>query len=322
MSLTYDRHTTAEQVCKEFAPQIKGRTILVTGPSLSSLGFITAAAMAAHEPGLFILIGRNATRLHEAEEALHKINSELEIKIVQCDMSVMSETKKAAEEILSWNVNIDILVANAGVMLVPETITPEGFELTLATNYLSHFLLATLLMPRILNSTSKRIVWVSSGAHKITDLSESSRASLCVFAFYTPVNGQSKTAMVLIARQLAKRYGSQGLQSYSLCPGPNPTALLDHLPLETRVDFGNRFGGLYFENGDINYDSPVWKKPEEGAAVICRAALDPSLEPNGAFLEDSLIAEESCASWGKDPASVEKIWEWTYNVLGEPVPSA
>ena len=61
-------------------------------------------------------------------------------------------------------------LTSAGVMAVPHTVTKDGFELQMASNYLGHFLLSHVLMPQLiaggLDSKSKaRIVNVSSCAH-------------------------------------------------------------------------------------------------------------------------------------------------------------
>lgn len=55
---TYDHDTTSEEVCKHFAERIRGRTILITGPTVTGVGFGTALAIAEQDPGLLILAGR------------------------------------------------------------------------------------------------------------------------------------------------------------------------------------------------------------------------------------------------------------------------
>lgn len=66
---------------------------------------------------------------------------------------------------------LDILINNAGVMLYPrfET-TADGFETTWQSNYLGHFLLTELLLPKLENSESGgRIINVTSVAHRMAD---------------------------------------------------------------------------------------------------------------------------------------------------------
>jgi hypothetical protein len=55
---TYGHDTTSEEVCAYFSDQIKGRTILITGPTTTGVGFGTALAIAEQGPALLILVGR------------------------------------------------------------------------------------------------------------------------------------------------------------------------------------------------------------------------------------------------------------------------
>ena len=50
-------------------------------------------------------------------------------------------------------------------MDTPYTITKEGFELQLATNYLGPWLFTQMILPLILKSDSRRVVMVSSMGH-------------------------------------------------------------------------------------------------------------------------------------------------------------
>ena len=55
---TYGHDTKSEEVCGHFADHIKGKTILITGPTKTGVGFGTALAIAEQGPALLILAGR------------------------------------------------------------------------------------------------------------------------------------------------------------------------------------------------------------------------------------------------------------------------
>lgn len=67
-----------------------------------------------------------------------------------------------------------VLCVSAGVMLLPEGRTADGFETHFATNYLGHFLLTRLLLETLVHSgkdeSYSRILNVSSSAHHAADL--------------------------------------------------------------------------------------------------------------------------------------------------------
>ena len=61
-----------------------------------------------------------------------------------------------------WTGDLDVLVNNAGIMMVPAGVTIDGFELQFGTNHLGHFALTNLLLPHV----TDRVVTLSSGLHR------------------------------------------------------------------------------------------------------------------------------------------------------------
>lgn len=62
----------------------------------------------------------------------------------------------------------------SGIMMSPFTLSQDGFELQFATNYLGHFLLTSLLLPRMIAGAAvkpkelpSKIVTLSSLAHRL-----------------------------------------------------------------------------------------------------------------------------------------------------------
>ena len=113
-------------------------------------------------------------------------------------------------------------------MFPPYTKTEEGFEQQIGVNHLAHFLLTNLLLDRLKEAPSARIVNVSSRAHRrgkinFDDLqSEKSYAKLQAYS-------QSKLANVLFTRSLAQRLKGTGVTTYSLHPGGINTELSRHI---------------------------------------------------------------------------------------------
>lgn len=67
-----------------------------------------------------------------------------------------------------------VFVCQAGVMLIPEGRTEDGFEQHFGVNYLGHFLLTWLLLDTLKDSGKcgyfSRVVNVSSSAHRIGEI--------------------------------------------------------------------------------------------------------------------------------------------------------
>ena len=150
---------------------------------------------------------------------------------VQLDLSSLDSVRDFAAKILEEVPQIDILINNAGVMMIPERrLTKDGFEMQFGTNHLGHFLLTNLLLDRIKEAPSARIVNVSSIAYRsgvinIDDLnSERSYAPIAVYC-------KSKLANILFTRGLAKRLQGTNVTANALHPGGIRTGLQQHSKL-------------------------------------------------------------------------------------------
>lgn len=89
-----------------------------------------------------------------------------ELAIYPLDLCSFRSVRDCANRLLTRETAIHILVNNAGVMMCPYALTEDGFENQLQINYLGHFLLTLLLLPKIQSSAPGcRIVNVSSIAN-------------------------------------------------------------------------------------------------------------------------------------------------------------
>lgn len=92
-----------------------------------------------------------------------------ELAIYRLDLSSLKSVKECAKNLLMKESAIHILVNNAGVMMCPYAKTEDHNEMHLQTNYLGHFLLTLLLLPKIQSSAPDcRIVNVASTAYLST----------------------------------------------------------------------------------------------------------------------------------------------------------
>ncbi len=165
----YDEHTTGSELVCDFADDIKGKTILVTGVTQGGIGAGYVAAVARADPSLIILAGRSESAVQKSADAVHEANPAVRTKTLIIDLGSFASVRAAAAEVNdAWTdvPVIDILVNNAGIMAVPWGKTVDGFERQFGTNYLGHFLLTNLLMPKILASKTPRVVVVSSSGHR------------------------------------------------------------------------------------------------------------------------------------------------------------
>lgn len=101
------------------------------------------------------------------------------------------------------------------------TLTPEGIESQFGANHIGHFLLTSLLMPRLAAAgPGARIVELSSSGHQLGEV------RLDDWNFdngktYDPwkAYGQSKTANILFTVSLAEKLASKGILAFAVHPG-------------------------------------------------------------------------------------------------------
>ncbi|WP_232680285.1 oxidoreductase [Nocardioides sp. R-C-SC26] len=222
-------------------PDLTGRTYVVTGAN-SGIGFEAARKLAV-AGGHVVLAVRDLSR---GEEAATRIEGSTEVR--ELDLADLASVRRFAE---TWDGDITALVNNAGIMMVAQGRTADGFERQFGTNHLGHFALTNLLLPAI----TDRVVTVSSGLHNGPQLDfddlDSERK-------YNPTRAyqRSKLANLLFTRELQARLASSGsgvvahachpgysatnLQSHHANPVMNKLMWVGNKVLATSAEFGSR----------------------------------------------------------------------------------
>lgn len=213
-----------------------------------------ALAIAAHSPAKLFLASRTKSKL---DEVLKKINSmspqaSSNVKLVTLDLASQESIREAAAYILKAVDHIDILINNAGLMVLKQGWTMEGIELQFGTNHIGHFLLTNLLLEKMgrsgtgvgssqkTNSTcSTRVVNVTSAGHRLSPIRfhdynidgkpvpDEEQPPPAMIAAYGKVEayngwiayGQSKTANILFSVSLNQYFKSKGIVSFAVHPG-------------------------------------------------------------------------------------------------------
>lgn len=194
-------------------PDLTGRTVVVTGAN-SGIGLEAARALAAAGAHV-VLACRNRAK---GEAAAASLTGSTEVR--ELDLADLNSVGRFAAGL---DRPVDVLVNNAGLMAVPEQRTADGFELQIGTNFLGHFALTGLLLPRI----TDRVVTLSSLMHRIgridlDDLNWERRRYQRWLAY-----GQSKLADLMFAYELQHRFVAAGslLRSVAAHPGYAATNL-------------------------------------------------------------------------------------------------
>nr|GAT61370.1 short-chain dehydrogenase/reductase family protein [Mycena chlorophos] len=294
---------------------VSGTIVLITGTSLKGLGFTTAQAFAKNA-GLVIITGRSLAKLKETETALKAEFPSAKIRPLVLDLASRASVRKAAAEVNAYPEPLHILIHNAATIIGPFALNEDKLESQFSSDHVSPFLLTKLLAPKLLASATPafapRVIFVSSIAHTFEPINWETAAKPDE-SKYAPISAyaQAKVANVLAAKELTRRSNGK-IQSFSLHPGaiatgeaPETVATLKEI-------------GIYTADGKPNSEKFDWKTREEGSATTIAAAVDPNLEgKGGAYLVDSVLAEDQVSAFAADPANAKKLWDLTEELLGE-----
>ena len=142
---------------------LTGKVAIVTGGN-SGIGFAIAVELARQGSTLYLA----CRTISKADEAVSQIESQVpaskgRVKSLKLDTSSLDSVRAFASNWETLNSKIDFLFHNAGIGAHPpdQAMSPDGFPLTYATNFLGSFLLTYLLEPHL--SSTARIIMTSSG---------------------------------------------------------------------------------------------------------------------------------------------------------------
>ncbi|KAF6823938.1 short-chain dehydrogenase reductase [Colletotrichum musicola] len=153
----------------EDIPDLRDQVIIVIGGN-SGLGLKTVKQLAPHNPARVYLAARSQEKAEEAISGLQTANpNTTNITYLKLDLASLERVKAAASEFLKRETRLDILVNNAGIMMTPEGLTQDGYEIQFGTNVMGPALLTQLLLPTM-RETAKvnpqtRVLMLSSAAH-------------------------------------------------------------------------------------------------------------------------------------------------------------
>jgi len=184
-------------------PSEVGKLAVVTC-STGGIGFEIAMALAVAGADV-IVAGRNSTDGHEALSRIRPFAPHALVRFEKLDLESQGSVADFAARLTRAGRPIDLLINNANTLvLLTREVTSDGFELHLATNFLSHFALTARLLPLLRESKQAKVVQLTStGRH----YGEIQLNDIHLESNYTPLKAysQSKLAMLIFAAELQRR---------------------------------------------------------------------------------------------------------------------
>lgn len=248
---------------KDNVNMIKDKVVLITG-SNAGIGKETAIQLLLLGASKVIFACRNEERAKAAiKDVIAQVvqirkkrfsidtseskeeNYEDRCVFLQMDLSNFSSIRKAVKEFLDMGLPLHVLINNAGIMMGERKENADGYELTMASNHLGHFLLTNLLLQKLRETTQKmkeeespsyqkqsksqlegindkaRVINVSSSTYALSskidldDIFCEKTRKYSLFGQYS----QTKLANILFTAELDRRETNDEICYVSLHPG-------------------------------------------------------------------------------------------------------
>ncbi|KAL8141357.1 hypothetical protein V2J09_007378 [Rumex salicifolius] len=316
-------------------------SVIITGAS-SGLGLATAKALAETGKWHVIMACRDFLK---AEKAAKSAGMDKEnYTIMHLDLASLDSVRQFVDSFKRSERPLDVLVCNAAVYFPTAkepTYTAEGFELSVGTNHLGHFLLSRLLLDELNKSDypSRRLIIVGSITGNTNTLAGNvpPKANLGdMRGLAGGLNGMNSSAMIdggdfdgakaykdskvcnmLSMQEFHKRYHEEtGITFASLYPGCIATTGLfrEHIPLF-------RFLFPPFQK----YITKGYVSEDESGKRLAQVVSDPTLTKSGVYWSWNSVSssfENELSQEASDPGKARKVWEISEKLVGFPCKKA
>lgn len=213
-------------------PAQTGKLALVTGAN-RGLGFEIALALAQAGANV-ILACRDGGKAQAAAIRIQAQHPAAVVQAMTLDVADLESVRRFADEFRTRHERLDLLIHNAGAVLVPQSLTKDGFETHLGTNVLGPYALTGRLLDRLEAAPAARIVSMASIAHRMTQGFDANDPQLTQRPYDAmDAYGRSKLAVLLYTRELDRRLRQAGARTIATAAHPGYAA--------TNVDLGGFF---------------------------------------------------------------------------------
>ena len=309
-------------------------TAIITGAS-SGVGLYAAKSLT--QKGWHVVMAcRDLTKAsHVAQEVGMPQGS---YTLMQIDLASLESVRQFVKTFRESGKSLDALVCNAAIYmpLIKEPLrSPEGYELSVATNHLGHFLLCNLMLEDLKHSADPRLVILGTVTHNPDELGGKipPRPDLGNFegfeaGFKDPISmidgkkfepvkayKDSKVCNVLTMRELHRRYhDATGITFSSLYPGcvADTPLFRNHYPLFQKIFpwFQKNITGGYVSQ-------------ELSGDRVAMVVADPEYRQSGAYWswgnrqkKDGKSFVQKVSPQARDDEKADRMWDLSAKLVG------
>ena len=286
---------------KQCTDDFTGRLVVITGAT-SGVGYVTAREYAKHGANILVVNRNEEKSIALCEEIHQEFQVECDYKLA--DFSRLSEVRKVGEDLLESNLEIDVLIHNAGIYSTKRVITEDGNELVFQIDYLGSFVLNYMLKDKLKEQGKARIIFVNSEGHRFAvfgiglhDPTYEKRRHSGLGSY-----GVAKTAQILSMIKFAEYFEGSGVTINAMHPG------------NVKTNSGSQNGRIYrwYKRNLIDRSA---KDPQISATALYYLGVSKEIEGvSGKFF--NLTKEEEPAPPALDREVAEELWQKSKEMAG------
>jgi retinol dehydrogenase-14 len=285
---------------------MEGKTVLMTGTA-SGMGRIAARSLAEMGAEL-ILVDFDIENGEAGRDEIIATTGNNKVEFVGCDVTSWTQVREMAEYVNGKYPRLDVLINNAGITESIRRESVEGFEMTMATNFLGPFLITHLFLDKLKASAPSRVINISSDAHKMAktldfdDIDNREGWEKVHHGKGFQAYARSKLSISCFSYSLAEKLAGTGVDVYCISPG-----------YFIRTNVVRHMRGLW--KLGVTLFKPLMKDPRRPAETYVYLASAPEVAGRtGIYWEYKEPKESSEASHDKDLQ--RRIWEYAGQATG------
>jgi NAD(P)-dependent dehydrogenase (short-subunit alcohol dehydrogenase family) len=210
---------------------LRGRTVLVTGGT-GGIGYQTARILARR--GARVLItGLEAGPGEDAATAIRRDAGHESVTFLQADHATVGGNQQLADQVHATVPGLDVLVNNVGGLYQTRWETADGYEATLAMNFVGPFTLTGELLPLLQANAPARCVNVVSAGFKMWKPDPFQDIQSTEHYVSGDAYAHTKLLNVLFSLALAKRLPAEQVTVNLVHPGMSWTQMTKSMTSQT-----------------------------------------------------------------------------------------
>lgn len=286
---------------KECTDDYTGRLVVITGAT-SGIGYAAAREYASHGANILVINRNEDKSIALCKEIRQEFQVECDYRIA--DFSRLAEVRRVGQDLKESDLEIDVLIHNAGIYSTKRIITEDGNELVFQIDYLGSFVLNYMLKDKLKEQGKARIIFVNSEGHRFAvfgiglhDPTYEKRRHSGLGSY-----GVAKTAQLLSMIKFAEYFEGSGVTINAMHPG------------NVKTNSGSQNGRIYrwYKRNIIDRGA---KDPQISATALYYLGVSKEIEDvSGKFF--NLTKEEEPAPPTLDREVAEELWHKSIEMAG------